>query len=154
MMDETQRESDQLKAVADTGRYKIRLQDDEPFIPGIKGQVEPYSLDGQTLAAFTRKATVLKQLLALPFVKPHQVGQSEGSVLFPVERFPAMADFLKLRKKRPRPTEAQIALGQAALKDFHTRHRAQNGVQKTTNGSEEVLHHEDKEFIKQVTPET
>ena len=123
MMDETQREYDQLKAVANTGRYKIRLQNDEPFIPGIKGQVEPYSLDGQTLAAFTDKPIILQRMLALPFVKPHQVGQSEGSVLFPVTHFGAMADFLQLRKKRPRPSEAQIALGRSALKAFS--HKAQ-----------------------------
>ena len=126
MTDETHREYDQLKAVADTGRYKIRLKDDEPFLPGLRGQVEPYSLDGQNLAAFTSKATVLKQLLALPFVMHHQVVQSEGSVLFHVEHFPAMAAFLRLKKKRPRPTEAQIALGRAALKVFHARPRPQN----------------------------
>ena len=153
MMDETQREYDQLKAVADTGRYKIRLKDNETFIPGVRGQVEPYSLDGQTLAAFTDKPIILQRMLALPFVKPHQVGQSEGSVLFPVTHFATMADFLQLKKKRPRPSEAQIALGQAALKAFHARHRAQNGVQKRTNGSEEVLEHEDKEFMKHATPE-
>lgn len=72
MMDETQRESDQLKAVADTGRYKIRLKDDEPFLPGVRGQVEPYSLDGQVLAAFTDKPSVFKQMLALPFVTRRQ----------------------------------------------------------------------------------
>ena len=153
MMDETQREYNQLKAVADTGRYKIRLQDDEPFIPGIKGQVEPYSLDGQTLAAFTDKPTILQRMLALPFVTPHQVGQSEGSVLFPVKHFAAMADFLQLRKKRPRPSETQIALGRAALKTFRTRHRTQNGVQKPTNGREEVFQHTEKKFIKQTNPE-
>ena len=142
MMDETQREYDQLQAVADTGRYKIRLQNDEPFIPGIKGQVEPYSLDGQTLAAFTDKPIILQRMLALPFVKPHQVGKAEGSVLFPVTHFGAMADFLQLKKKRPRPSETQIALGRAALKAFHARHKAQNGVQKPTNGREEVFQHE------------
>ena len=147
MMDETQREYDQLKAVADTGRYKIRLQNDEPFIPGGRGQVEPYSLDGQTLAAFTDKPIILQRMLALPFVKPHQVGQSEGSVLFHVKHFSAMADFLQLKKKRPRPSEAQIARGRSALKAFHATHRVQNGVQKTTNGREEVLEHEDKKFI-------
>ena len=60
-------EFDQLKTVADTGRYKIRLIDDEPFIPGARGQVEPYSLDGQTLAAFTDKPIILQRMLALPF---------------------------------------------------------------------------------------
>jgi hypothetical protein len=152
-MDETQREYDHLKAVADTGRYKIRLMDDEPFIPGARGQVEPYSLDGETLAAFTPKRIILQRMLALPFVTPHQVGQSEGSVLFPVTHFDAMADFLQLKKKRPRPSEAQIALGQAALKDFHIRHKAQNGGQKPTNGSEEVSQHTDKKFMKHATPE-
>ena len=147
MTDETHREYEQLQAVADTGRYKIRLKDDEPFLPGVRGQVEPYSLDGQVLVAFTGKASVLKQLLALPFVTRHQVGQSEGSVLFPVTHFAAMADFLQLRKKRPRPSEAQIALGQAALRDFHTRHRAQKASQKPTNRREEVVQHEDKKFI-------
>ncbi len=128
MTNETHREYDQLKVVADTGRYKLRLKDDEPFLPGVRGQVEPYSLDGQTLAAFTDKPRVLKRLLALPFVKPHQVGEYEGSVLFHRKHFSEMADFLKLRKKRPRPSEATIALGLAALKDFHTRQRAQKGV--------------------------
>jgi len=142
MITEIQHEYNQLKAVANTGRYKVWLKDDEPFIPGVRGQVEPYSLDGQTLAAFTSKATVLKQLLALPFVTHHQVGQSEGSVLFPVTHFATIAAFLHLKKKRPRPSEAQIALGRAALKDFHTRHKAQKARQKTTNGSEEVLEHE------------
>jgi hypothetical protein len=148
MITEIQHEYNQLKAVAETGRYKIRLKDDEPFIPGMRGQLEPYSFDGQTLAAFTNKATVLKQLLALPFVKPHQVGQSEGSVLFPVTHFAAMADFLQLRKKRPRPSEAQIALGQAALRDFHARQKAKNGVQKTTNGCKEDFQHEEKKFTR------
>ena len=46
MIHEIQREYDQLQAIADTGRYKIRLTDDEPFLPGLRGQVEPYSLDG------------------------------------------------------------------------------------------------------------
>jgi hypothetical protein len=141
-------EFDQLKTVADTGRYKIRLIDDEPFMPGIKGQVEPYSLDGQTLAAFTDKPILLQRMLALSFVTCHQVGQYEGSVLFHVQHFSAMADFLQLKKKRPRPSEAQIALGRAALRDFHTRHRAQNGVQKTTNGCEEGFQHADKKFIR------
>ena len=141
-------EFDQLKTVADTGRYKIRLKDDEPFMPGIKGQVEPYSLDGQTLAAFTDKARVLKQMLALPFVTRHQVGQSEGAVLFSVAYFSAIADFLQLRKKRPRPSEAQIARGRAALRDFHTRHRAQKTRQKPTIGREEVVQHADKKFIR------
>ena len=95
MTDETHGEYDQLQAIADTRRYKIRLQDDEPFIPGLKGQVEPYSLDGQTLAAFTDKPIILQRMLALPFVKPHQVGQSEGSVLFPVEHFALMAYLLQ-----------------------------------------------------------
>jgi hypothetical protein len=146
MIDDIRREYDQLIAIADTGRYKIRLKDDEPFMPGVRGQVEPYSLDGQVLAAFTDKPSVLKQLLALPFVTRHQVGQSEGSVLFSVAHFSGIADFLQLRKKRPRPSEAQIALGQAALKAFHTRHRAQNEVQNTTNGGEEVFQHADKKF--------
>ncbi len=127
-MTETRREYDQLKTVADTGRYKIRLKDDEPFLPGIKGQVEPYGLDGQTLAAFTDKPRVLKRLLALPFVKPHQVGKCEGSVLFHIKHFSEMANFLQLRKKPPRPSEATIALGLAALKDFHIRQRAKKGV--------------------------
>ncbi len=126
MTDDTRREYGQLQATADTGRYKIRVKDDESFLPGVRGQVEPYSLDGQTLAAFTEKPSVLKQLLALPFVQPHQVGQTEGSVVFHVKHFSAMAAFMKLRKKRPRPTEAQIALGRAALKVFHTRPRGQN----------------------------
>ena len=147
MITEIQHEYNQLKAVADTGRYKIRLQDDEPFIPGGRGQVEPYSLDGQTLAAFTDKPIILQRMLALPFVTPHQVGQYEGSALFHVKHFAAMADFLQLKKKRPRPSEAQIALGRAALKDFHTRHRGQNGMQKTTNGREEVFRHEQKKLI-------
>jgi hypothetical protein len=146
--DTHQRDYDHLQAVAKTGRYKIRLIDDEPFIPGARGQVEPFSIDGQTLVAFTSKATVLKQLLAFPFVTPHQVGQCEGSVLFPVTHFAAMADFLQLKKKRPRPSEAQIAKGRAALKDFHIRHKAQNGGQKPTNRSEKALEHEDKEFIR------
>jgi hypothetical protein len=92
-------------------------------------------------------------MLALPFVTCHQVGQSEGSVLFHVKHFSAMADFLQLKKKRPRPSETQIALGRAALKDFHIRHKAQNGVQKTTNSREEVFQHTETKFIKQVTPE-
>ena len=148
VMTETRREYDQLKTVADTGRYKIRLTDDEPFLPGIKGQVEPYSLDGQTLAAFTDKPSVLKQLLALPFVKHHQVGQTEGSVLFHVTHFSEMVDFLKLRKKRPRPTDAQIARGRAALKVFHTRPRPQNVGQKPTNGGASVSQHERKKCIR------
>jgi len=139
MTDETQHEYDQLKAVADTGRYKIRLKDEEPFMPGGRGQVEPYSLDGQTLAAFTDKPIILQRMLALPFVTHHQVGQSEGSVLFHVQHFATMAGFLQLRKKRPRPSEAQIALGRAALKDFHTRHRVQKARQKPTNRKAEVL---------------
>ncbi len=126
MINENQREYAQLKALAKLGRYKIRLKDDEPFLPGVRGQVEPYSLDGKTLAAYTNKPTILKQMLSLPFVTPHQVGQTEGSVLFAVEHFSTMADFLKLRKKRPRPTDAQIALGRAALKVFHARPRPQN----------------------------
>ncbi len=148
MIDETRREYTQLQAVADTGRYKIRLKDEEPFIPGVRGQVEPYSLDGQTLAAFTNKPRVLKQLLSLPFVTPHQVGQSEGSVLFHVMHFSAMAAFMKLRKKRPRPTEAQIALGRAALKVFHTRPRGQNVGQKPTNGGASGLRHEEQKGIR------
>ena len=148
MTDETHREYDQLKAVADTGRYKIRLKDEEPFMPGGRGQVEPYSLDGQTLAAFTDKPVILQRMLALSFVTPHQVGQSEGSVLFSVAHFSAIADFLQLRKKRPRPSEAQIARGRAALRDFHTRHRAQKARQKPTIGREEVVQHADKKFIR------
>ena len=148
MTDDTHREYDQLKAVADTGRYKIRLKDDEPFMPGVRGQVEPYSLNGQVLAAFTDKPSVLKQMLALPFVTRHQVGQSEGSVLFSVAHFSAIADFLQLRKKRPRPSEAQIARGRAALRDFHTRHRAQKARQKPTIRREEVVQHADKKFIR------
>ena len=148
MTDETQREYDQLKAVADTGRYKIRLKDEEPFIPGVRGQIEPYSLDGQTLAAFTDKPVILQRMLALSYVTPHQVGQYEGSVLFHVQHFAAMADFLQLRRKRPRPLEAQIARGRAALRDFHTRHRAQKARQKPTIGREEVVQHADKKFIR------
>ncbi len=148
MMDETQREYEQLKAVADTGRYKIRLKDDEPFMPGGRGQVEPYSLDGQTLAAFADRPLVLKRMLALPFVTHHQIGQCEGSVVFPVRHFAAMADFLQLRRKRPRPSEAQMALGRAALRAFHTRHRAQKARQKPTIGREEVVQHADKKFIR------
>ncbi len=140
-MTETRREFDQLKNLADTGRYKIRLKDDEPYIPGVRGQVELYSLDGKTLAAYTNKPTILRQMLSLPFVTPHQVGQTEGSVLFHVTHFSEMADFLKLRKKRPRPTEDQIALGRAALKVFHTRPRGQNVGQKPTNGGASVLRH-------------
>jgi len=139
VMTETRREFDQLKAIADTGRYKIRLKDDEPFLPGVRGQVELYSLDGKTLAAYTNKPTILKQMLSLPFVTPHQVGQTEGSVLFAVEHFSTMADFLRLNKKRPRPSEAQIALGRAALKVFHTRPRGQNVGQKPTNGGAREL---------------
>lgn len=123
MTPENKREFDQLKVVADTERYKIWVKDDEPYLPGRKGQIEPFSLDGQTLAAFTARPIVLKHMLALPFVIPHQTGQSEGSVLFHVKHFFEMAYFLKLRKKRPRPTAAQITKGQAALRDFHKRHR-------------------------------
>ena len=153
MIHEIQREYDQLQAIADTGRYKIRLKDDEPFLPGVRGEIEPYSLDGQTLAAFTDKPIILQRMLALPFVTPHQIGQSEGSVLFHVQHFSEMADFLQLRRKRPRPSETQIARGRAALRDFHTRHKARKGRQKTTIGREEVLQHEEQKFIRRVTPE-
>ncbi len=59
MTDDTRREYDQLKPLAGTGRYKVWVKDDEPFIPGWRGQVEPYSLDGQILAAFTDKPIVV-----------------------------------------------------------------------------------------------
>ncbi len=143
MINENQREYAQLKTLANPGRYKVWLKDDEPYIPGVRGQVEPYSLDGKTLAAFTDKPNILKQMLSLPFVTPHQVGQTEGSVVFHVTHFSEMADFLKLRKKRPRPTEDQIALGRAALKVFHTRPRGQNVGAKPTNGGASVLRHEE-----------
>jgi hypothetical protein len=116
MTNDMQREYQQLQAM---GRYKIwRTNDGEVVIPGYNGQVEPYSLDGQMLAAYTEKPIILNRLLALPFAIPHQVGQSEGSILFSVEHFATIAKLLRLRKKRPRPSPEQIAQAKGFLVSY------------------------------------
>ncbi len=37
MTDDTRREYDQLKAIADTGRYKVWVKDGEPILPAVPG---------------------------------------------------------------------------------------------------------------------
>ena len=94
-------EYQQLTRLSGEKRYMVKVKDGEPFMPGGggRGRIEPYSVDGQTLAAFTSRPGILRQLLALPYITPHQVGQHEGSVLFPIARFQDMADFLRLKRK-------------------------------------------------------
>jgi hypothetical protein len=96
-------------------------------------------IDGEEMTDDTRRE--YNQLKALAKFGRYKIRLIEHELFIS-----AIADFLQLRKKRPRPSEAQIALGQAALKAFHTRHRAQNEVQNTTNGGEEVFQHADKKF--------
>ncbi len=141
MTHESRREYIQLQSVANQGRYKVWVKDGEPFIPGRKGQVEPYSRDGLTLAAFTDRPRILRAMARLPFVTSHQIGQEEGSVLFPVAQFPEMAKFLGLRKKRPAPAKHVQAKGLSALERWHHLAQSKNPIKKTTKARQDTLRH-------------
>jgi hypothetical protein len=58
------------------------------------------------LGAFARTSESgpdwMGRLLAQPFVKVHQLGDDEVSVVFPHERLDALANILQLRRRRPR----------------------------------------------------
>lgn len=119
MDDELKREFQQLQALAKPFRFRVTMtQDGEAILSGQRGQVELYAVDGTTLVAFTQKPGVLKELVGLDWVTRHQIGEAEGSVLFPSEKLWAMAEILKLRKKRPAPHPGISAKGLAGLRRF------------------------------------
>jgi len=99
MTNNTQQELEELRDVAKPFRYRVMLNPDgEAILPGRHGQVEWYSLNGETLVAHTEKIQTLKKLKALSWVVPHQVGDTEGSFLFLGEQLGAIGKILKLKK--------------------------------------------------------
>ncbi len=71
-----------------------------------------------TLGAYASGRLITGRLAALPGVRVHQRGDTEITVLFPPEGFPAVADLLRARKRR-RVAEDQARAGAARL----ARHR-------------------------------
>ncbi len=69
-----------------------------PILPGKYGRVEWH--DATTLAAYTDRARKIIPLLAVPGVRPHQIGSTEARVLFAPERLPEVARVLRLRRRR------------------------------------------------------
>ncbi len=116
-------EYSQLKALAAPKRLRVWIKDGEPYMPGHLGNIEPYSLDGSVLAASTEKPVILGRMLKLPFVKPHQVCDGEGSVTFPVKHFDEMVAFLKIRKKNAVPSPEQIEVARQRMLVINARQR-------------------------------
>jgi len=99
MTSDTQHELNQLRQFAKPFRYRVRLSsDNEAIMPGVHGQVEWYSCDGKTLVAHTEKVRTLKNLESLSWVIPHEVGETEGSYIFPSARLKEIGQILKLKK--------------------------------------------------------
>ena len=121
MTHDTQQELEQLRALARPFRYRVILNSDgEAILPGIHGQVEWYAFKGETLAAHTEKVHTLKKLKNLSWASSHQIGDTEGSFLFPAERLEEMGTLLKLRRKRKPETGSHLIHFQ-----YSPRHEAQ-----------------------------
>ena len=72
----------------------------EPYIPGKRGRVTPYSNDGKVLCMYTNKPRILFRMLELPWVTPHQIADGEGYVLFNVKDIEKASQFLVLKQRR------------------------------------------------------
>jgi len=120
MNDDTREELRALEELAAPYRFKTGLREDdqEPVIHGHGGVVEWHSYDNQTFAAFTTKQSIMKKLLGLPWVRKHQHGDKELRVLFHRDKFPEMAEILKLRKKRPIPKPEIMEAGLKRLQEW------------------------------------
>jgi len=71
----------------------------EPYLPGIRGRVTPYSNDGQVLCMYTDKPRILARMLELPWITPHQIADQEGYVLFHVKNIKKAKIFLRLKNR-------------------------------------------------------
>src|SRR5512135_528800 len=67
-------------------------------IPCKYGQIYLHGTD--TLGAYASGRLITGRLAALPGVRVHQRGDTEVTVVFPPERFSAVADLLRARKRR------------------------------------------------------
>ena len=104
-----QQELEQLRALARPFRYRVILNSDgEAILPGVHGQVEWYAFNGEILVAHTEKKHTLNKLKNLSWVSSHQIGDTEGSFLFPAERLEEMGTLLKIRRKRKPETSSHL----------------------------------------------
>ena len=75
-----------------------------PQVLGRHGRMEWH--DGVVVAAFTTGRLIRGKLLALPGVRRHQTGDRELRVLVEPHAIPAVAELLRLRRKRVLTGEA------------------------------------------------
>ncbi len=87
--------------------FRLRVKPDVegwPIIPGRYGQIE--WVDEEQIAVFTDRRLIRSRLLAVPGVRPHQVGDTELRALAPPEALETLAGITQARKRRI-VTEAQ-----------------------------------------------
>lgn len=118
--DEQARAFTLLRELAAPARFRV-VPDAEgfPIIPGRTGQIEWYCdgvdchscpLPGQfALAVWTDRPRLFSKLQAIQGVRRHQTGDPEARMVFPPEALLAVAGIIRARRKRPRPSPAQIA---------------------------------------------
>jgi hypothetical protein len=109
--------------------------DEEPWlqiIPGARGHVFPWSADRLAASTNTR-GPVVKQLLAIPDVEVQQDGTDGITATFPVDRLSAVAEVLRLRRRRRLSPEARAKL---AAVGTATRFQRSHGVGARENAPE------------------
>ncbi len=110
MTHDTLQELEQLRALARPFRYRVILNSDgEAILPGVHGQVEWYAFKVQMMVAHTEKKHTLNKLKNLSWISSHQIGDTEGSFLFPAERLEEMGTLLKIRRKRKPETSSHLS---------------------------------------------
>lgn len=100
-----------FRALAQPHRFRV-LADAEgfPIIPGRRGRVEWFHVEGTHLAAYTTGRLTRGRLLGVPGIIRHQVGDAELRVLFPVGCLAEVARVLGARRRRQVTTEQARAL--------------------------------------------
>jgi hypothetical protein len=87
-------------------------------IPAKYGHIYPHS--ETHLGGYTDRRGIMTRLANLPGVRVHQHGDTELTVVFTPEHFPAVADLLRARK-RPRRSAEQKAAATRRLAEFRSR---------------------------------
>ena len=97
------------------------------IIPGSRGHVFPWSSDRLAASTNTR-GPVVKELLAIPDVVVQQDWTDGVTATFPVDRLSAVADVLRLRRRRRLSPEARAKLAAVGTATrFHKTHGVEIG---------------------------
>jgi hypothetical protein len=106
------------------------------IIPCQRGHIYPWG--SSTLAASTNgRGPTARKLAALPFATVHQDGDDGVTVLFPMERFPEVAELMHPKRRR-QMTEEQRQAAAKRLAVVGTKFRFRPGVQSDSEGQTSV----------------